>query len=107
MKKGILLLFAAGAMLTSCGPSAEDAATDICKCYQETADLQKKAGEAANTTELMEATEKLQESVAKADACQKEWKEKYDGKVDVEAFKTALKAKNEAIYKMLDERGLF
>jgi len=107
MKKGILLLFAAGAMLVSCGPSADDAAADICKCYEETAALSKKAGEATNTTELMEATEKLQESVTKADECQKEWKEKYDGKVDVEAFKKALKEKDEAIYKMLDERGLF
>lgn len=107
MKKGILLLFAAGAMLVSCGPSAEDAAADICKCYEETAKLSKLAGEATNTDELMAATEKLQASVAKADECQKVWKEQYDGKIDVEEFKKALEAKDPVIYKMLDERGLF
>ncbi len=107
MKKGILLLFAAGALLVSCGPSAEDAATDICKCYEDASKLSKEAGNAATTDELMEMTEKLQEAVAKGDECQKEWKEKYDGKVDIEAFKEELKKKDEAIYKMLDERGLF
>lgn len=107
MKKGMLLLFVSGALLVSCGPSAEDAASDICDCYKDASALADKAGNAESPEDLMQITEEIQAAVEKGDKCKAEWDEKYNGKVDVEEFKTALKAKDEKIYKMLDERGLF
>lgn len=101
-------MMATGLVLASCGgPSADEAATEICECYKEVAVLTEKAGNAESATELIETTEEMKKLVPKVDKCQEKWDEKYNGKVDVEEFKTALKAKNKTVYEILDERGLF
>lgn len=110
MKKGILVLFVAGTLfaVTSCGAgNAKEAATEICKCYEEVLSDQEAAGNATNTEEMFAATERMQQSAEKANECQLKWNEKYNGKVDIEAFKKELKAQNEAVYKLVSDRGLF
>lgn len=107
MKKTIFILMASALVLASCGASAEDAATEICDCYKEAVEVHEKSGDAQTTDEMLANAEAMKEAIAKGDECQKKWKEKYDGKVDIDEFKKALKEKDEKIYNMLDERGLF
>lgn len=107
MKKGILLLLASGAFLVSCGPSPEEAADEICKCYEDAAELVEKSGDAETTDELLSITEEIRMEVLKGDECKKGWDEKYNGQVDVQEFKKAVKEKNQKVFEMLDARGLF
>ena len=107
MKRGILLLIAGSTILVSCGPSPEEAADEICECYEDAAELVEQSGKAESTDESLRISQQIRKEVLKGDECKKEWDEKFNGKVDVEQFKQALKEKNEKVYDMLDQRGLF
>lgn len=103
MKKGLLLLVAAATttILVSCGGGNEaEAAKEYCDCYSKVAELQENM---TSTDALLE----LSEEAKKAEKCEKEWREKYDGKIDIEKFKEALKKEDEKVYKMADELGAF
>jgi outer membrane murein-binding lipoprotein Lpp len=105
MKKGILLLFAAGALLVSCGGNSnEEAAKAFCDCYEQAEDVADAAGEAESFSEMMAAA---QEQAEKAKACIEQWQTDYEGKIDKEGFAEALKKENEDIYKKAEEMGMF
>lgn len=105
MKKGILLLFAAGTILVSCGGNKnEEAAKAFCECFEQAEDVADAAGEAESFSDMMAA---VQEQAEKAEACINKWESDYEGKIDKDGFAEALKKENEDIYKKADEMGMF
>jgi len=106
MKKGLLVIIAAGTLLVSCGGGKEkEAAKEFCDCYEGMMAAQEKAGNAENTTDLFTAQSELAEEAKKAMDCLLGWKDKYDGQVDIEKVKEEIKAENAEIYKMIEEQG--
>ncbi len=103
MKKGFLLLVAAATttILVSCGGGNEaEAAKEYCDCFSKVAELQENM---TSTDALMQ----LSEEAKKAEACEKKWREKYDGEIDIAKFKEELKKQDEKVYNMADELGAF
>lgn len=105
MKKGLLLIFAAGTLLVSCGGEEKAAAKEFCGCYEGMMAAQEKAGSAESTDDMFSAQTALAEEAQKAMDCLVSWKEKYDGKVDIEKVKEEIKAENAELYKMIEEQG--
>lgn len=104
----LIFILSLGLFLTSCGgESPEKAAEEICDCYSDAMEASKMAENAESTDEMIELSSKMNEAISKGDKCKEEWDEKYNGKVDVEEFKKALKEKDEKVYNMLKERGMF
>lgn len=106
MKKGLLLIFVAGALLVSCGGGKEkEAAKEFCDCYEGMMAAQENAGNAEGMTDLMAAQTELAEEAKKAMDCLLTWKDKYDGEVDIEKVKEEIKAENAELYNMIEEQG--
>jgi major membrane immunogen (membrane-anchored lipoprotein) len=87
MKK-ILFVLAAGMLLTSCGNSDVEAATDFCACYSSNADNTEAAAESQSMTEMLEAVETANAETTK---CITDWQTKFQGKITKEGFGAELK----------------
>mmetsp|Transcript_34802 Transcript_34802/g.45807 ORF Transcript_34802/g.45807 Transcript_34802/m.45807 type:complete len:109 (+) Transcript_34802:2-328(+) len=108
MKKGLLLIIAAGTLLVSCGGGQEkEAAKELCGCYEGVLDAQDKAGNAGNTEDLFSAQSAMVEEAKKGMDCLISWRDKYDGKVDIEKVKEEVKAENKKVFDLLTEQGVF
>lgn len=94
MKK-LLIVFAAGAFLTSCSSGQDtEAAAEFCDCVS--------LSDAAESTSLME----ILESTEKRKACLVDWQEKYDGKI-TEGFGDVLKESCPDGHAQAEEMGMF
>lgn len=109
MKKGLLLLFVAGAMLVSCSGEGKEkeAASAFCDCYSDLAEASSAAASAESATDMLGSLGEMQEMALKAQACQKELDAKYEGQLDLDIFKEEVKKGNEAVYNMAVEQGAF
>ncbi len=103
-----VFMFAAALFLTSCGgESPEEAAKEICECYNEAMTISEKLGSSESSEDLIQLSNQMNEAIVKGDKCKAEWDKQYNGNVDVAAFKKELKEENEKVYNMLNERGMF
>lgn len=96
MKK-LLIVFAAGALLASCGSSTEDkaAATAFCDCY-----TMNDAADATSLTEIMESAEKMT-------TCIKTWQSDFEGKISKDGFSEELKESCPDAHSKAEEMGMF
>lgn len=91
--KTLLIVFAAGALLTSCGSALDkEAAAELCEHL-------KFDGEATNVIEIMEATKEKSKKL-------KEWQAKYNGKIS-DGFEEELKTTCPEGYGTATEMGMF
>ncbi len=108
MKKGLLLIVAAGTLLVSCGGGEEkEAAKELCGCYEGVLAAQDKAGNSENTDDLFSAQSEMVEEAQKGMDCLISWRDKYEGKVDIEKVKEEVKVENKKVYDLLSEQGVF
>lgn len=110
MKKGLLLLVAAATttILVSCGGADEaEAAKEYCDCFSKVAEIQEKMANAESATDMLGMAAEVEKLAGDAEKCEKTWREKYDGKIDIEKFKEELKKQDEKVYNMADKLGAF
>lgn len=107
MKKGLLLLVAAGAFLVSCGSGLEkEAATEFCNCYGDLAKAKEEIANSDSATDFLGSMTEMKEMSSKAIKCRADWDKKYNGKIDLDKFKEEVKNTNEAVLKMAEEEGV-
>ncbi len=110
MKKGLLLLVAAATttILVSCGGgNEEEAAKAYCDCFSEIAKAQEEMANAESATDMLGMAAEVEKMAGEAEECEKKWREKYDGNIDIEKFKEELKKQDEKVYNMADKLGAF
>ena len=110
MKKGLLLLVAAATttILVSCGGGNEaEAAKEYCDCFSDIAQAKEDMANAGSATEMLGMAAEAEKLAGEAQECEKKWREKYDGKIDISKFKEELKKEDEKVYKMAEELGAF
>lgn len=108
MKKKLLLIVLSGTFLVSCGGGQEkEAAEGFCDCYAEMAEVNEIESDTTNTDSIFESAEEMNEVGLKAGKCRKVWDENYNGKVDLKLFQEEVKKKNEGVYNMAVEDGVF
>jgi len=108
MKKGLLVLVAAGAFLMSCGGGNEEqAAKEYCDCYAEIAKATEEMTNAASATDMLSAAANMEQMANDAKECEAKWKEKYDGKINIDKFKEEVKKQNETVYNLAEKSGVF
>lgn len=108
MKKGLLIIVAAGALLVSCGGGNEkEAAKEYCDCYAEIAKATEEMSNAESATDMLSAAANMEQMANDAKECEAKWKEKYDGKIDLEKFKEEVKNENETVYNLAEKSGVF
>lgn len=94
MKK-LLIVFAAGVLLTSCSSTQDkEAAAEFCECVN--------ANDASESTDVFE----LMESADKMTACIKAWQTKYNGKIS-DSFKDVLNESCPEGYTQAEAMGMF
>lgn len=95
MKK-LLIVFAAGALLASCGSSQDkEAAAGFCECY-----TMNGAAESTNFAELMESAERMTE-------CVKAWQVTFKEKITKDGFSAELKEQCPDAHTKAEEMGMF
>lgn len=110
MKKGLLLLVAAATttIMVSCGGGNEaEAAKEYCECFSDIAKAKEDMADAESATEMLGMAAEAEKLAGEAEKCEKEWRAKYDGKIDIEKFKEELKKADESVYNMAEELGAF
>lgn len=68
-------------------------------------DAMSKAGNAENTTDLFAAQSEMSEAMNEMNTCLEGWQQKYEGQLDEDKLKEAIKAENEEVYKLIEENG--
>lgn len=107
MKKGFLLLVAAGSMLVSCGGGEEaEAANELCDCYEGWMKKSEEAGNATSTEDLLGGASEMQDEMMKTLECAKEWKAKWDGKVDPDGVREEIKENHKDVNKFFEDKGI-
>ncbi|MCR9171213.1 MAG: hypothetical protein NXI10_01885 [bacterium] len=103
MKKALLLssLCIIAIATQSCSGGKEtEAAKEYCDCFAGVAESLEKEVDS-------KSYEQISQEMKEAQKCEKKWKKKYDGKIDVPKFKKELKNQNRKVYDMVDRLGAF
>lgn len=107
MKKGFLLLVAAGSMLVSCGGGEEaKAADELCDCYEGWMKKSDEAGKSTSTDDLIVGASEIQDEMMKTLECEKDWKAKWDGKVDPDAVRKEIKENHKDVDAFFEGKGI-
>ena len=107
MKKGLVLLIAAGAFLVSLsgkGEREKRAAREFCVCHSELAKLSKDLKKIDSVFNVN--IEEVKTIADRAIRCHESWLRHHDGELDLDLFKEELKKRNKEVYDMAINDGL-
>jgi hypothetical protein len=107
MIRVVLFISAVGVFVTSCNNSDKEAAISYCNCYAEIAEATAEITQGESNSEQPLLPKNFQEMADKAKACEKKWKEKYDGKIHLDRFEDEVRKTNEAVYNLAKSNGVF